>query len=326
MPVPTITFRTNGAWGVGIGMNLTPTQVDVNFYNIQQSIQDLIDNPLAPVEISDISVQDNFLTITMSDYSTFGPFLLPVATFQDRGEWLPLTEYVYADIFTQGAGLYLVLQDHTSSGSFNANAGNMQGPYYRLLFSGANLMLEWRDVWADATLYNPFDLFSVPDDGVYLVLIEHTSEAPFDPLAQDDSGNDLYQKVFQAIETEVARIQAQFPGTQPSDSSSMLVYIQDDDRDLVFAENFPESSAHLEVAVTATLEYPIMYDGNEIGMITFSPGDLLDGDGGQFATITGDGATIEHGELLRILAPDTSDATARFMTVALRGSYAAATS
>jgi hypothetical protein len=132
--------------------------------------------------------------------------------------------------------------------------------------------------------------------------------------------------VFQAIESEIANIEAQFAGDQPSDGSAMMIYIQNDDRDLVFDDGLPNCVAHLNVAVTAALEYTLQYDGDTIGTITFNPGDLLDGEGGQFATIDGDGATIHNAELLRLVAPTHTDATASFLSIALRGHYEVATS
>jgi hypothetical protein len=193
------------------------------------------------------------------------------------------------------------------------------------LFSASALMLNWRGEWEPITAYSPFDLFQVPDVGVFFSLVAHTSAATFDPLATDESGNDLYQKVFQAIESEIANIEAQFPGSQPS-SGSMMVYIQSDDRDLVIDAGLPDCIAHLEVAVTGILEYTLQYDGTTIGTITFNPGDLLDGSGGQFATIGGIGGRIHNAELLRLKAPTHSDATASFMSVAIRGHYEAVVS
>lgn len=327
MPLPTITYRSAGPWGAGKGADLDASEIDHNFYSIFQSIGSLIDNPPTPNNIASIEiVNSNQLVITLDDYTTFGPFDLPVATFQDRGEWAPTTNYAYADIFTKSNSLYMVVQDHTSAASFNASDGNMAGPYYRLLFSASALMLNWRDEWLPLTVYSPFDLFQVPDVGVFFVLVAHTSAATFDPLATDESGNDLYQKVFQPIESEVARIQAQFPGTQASDGSVMMSYIQDDDRDLLLAEGFLGSFAHLEVAVTGILEFSLVYGGDTVGTITFNPGDLLDGDGGQFATIAGDGALIHNGELLRLKAPTHADTTARFLSVAIKGAYQAVAS
>jgi hypothetical protein len=195
MPAPTITYRTAGLWGAGKGADLDAVEIDNNFFSIAQSIQSLIDTPPTPNNIASIElVNTNQLVITLDDYTTFGPFDLPLATFQDRGEWAPTTNYAYADIFTHLNSLYLVLQPHTSAASFNASDGNMAGPYYRLLFSASDLMLEWVGEWEPLTHYDPFKLFSVPDVGVFFTLVAHTSAATFDPLGIDDSGNDLYQK------------------------------------------------------------------------------------------------------------------------------------
>jgi hypothetical protein len=116
MPAPTITYRTAGLWGAGKGADLDAVEIDNNFFSIAQSIQSLIDTPPTPNNIASIElVNTNQLVITLDDYTTFGPFDLPLATFQDRGEWAPTTNYAYADIFTHLNSLYLVLQPHTSS-------------------------------------------------------------------------------------------------------------------------------------------------------------------------------------------------------------------
>jgi hypothetical protein len=106
----------------------------------------------------------------------------------------------------------------------------------------------------------------------------------------------------------------------------MMSFIQNDDRDLVFETDFPDSVAHLEVTVTVTKSYTLTYNGSTIGTITFNSGDLLDGHGGQFATFSGAGATIHNAELLRLVSPSGSDTTASFLSLALRGRYAAVVS
>jgi hypothetical protein len=326
MPL-SITYRTAGPWGAGTGSDLDADVIDANFYSLATTIQGVIDNPPTPNNISSIEViGSNKLVITLDDYTVFGPFDLPIAQFSDRGVWAPITLYHYGDIFTNANSVYMVIQEHTSDATFNANAGSLAGPYYRLLFSAAAIMLKWDDVWLPNHAYNAFVLFQVPDVGVFFTLVAHTSAATFDPLATDDSGNDLYQKVFQAIESEIANVEAQFAGSQPSGSQVMMSFIQNDDRDLVFETDFPDSVAHLEVAVTVTKSYTLTYNGSTIGTITFNSGDLLDGHGGQFATFSGAGATIHNAELLRLVSPSGSDTTASFLSLALRGRYAAVVS
>ncbi|TCN30352.1 hypothetical protein [Sinorhizobium americanum] len=73
----TIIYRTAGAWGAGKGSNLTPDEVDENFYDHEQRIAEMEENPPSPVEISNITQAGNTITVHMSDGSTFGPFNLP---------------------------------------------------------------------------------------------------------------------------------------------------------------------------------------------------------------------------------------------------------
>lgn len=322
MPAPAIFYRTTGVWGAGIGANLTATQFDTNNYNIAQSIQGLIDNPPTPDNIADVDVTDNQLTITLEGGTVFGPFALPIAEFHDRGAFAAV-DYVYGDIFTSSTAIYMVLQEHTGVLPFDPARTILGNPVYRKLFDASALTMTFLDDGYPVldTPIVALSVFAVDDLGVYLALSDHDALAAFDPDALDVDANPLYKKIFSPIQTAIARIQFQFPGTFPADSSTILKLIQDDDRDLVFAADFPDSRAHLEVAVTAELVFPISYGGADVGAITFTPGDLLDGAGGQFGTITGAGATVAAGELFRVLAPDVADATGRYLTVALVGSY-----
>lgn len=328
MPFPgiTITYRTTGVWGAGKGSNLNAVEFDENNYSLALAVQYLADNPPTADNIDHITVTGNSMTITTQLGTVFGPFTLPIAEFRDRGAFADATDYEYGDIFTAGTSLVMVLQDHTSEAPFNPAATGVGAlPLYRVLFNGANLSMTFLDDGypAEGVALHAFDVFAVDDLGVYMVLSDHAALAAFDPAAVDGDANPYYKKIFSAIQTAIARIQFQYPGSFPSDSSLMLKLIQDDSRDLVFALNFPDSLAHLEVAVTAEIVFSIQYAGEEVGTITFSPGDLLDGDGGQFGAFAGDGATIPQGDLLRILAPGTADATARFLTAALVGTYTA---
>ena len=68
-----------------------------------------------------------------------------------------------------------------------------------------------------------------------------------------------------------------------------MVYINDDPRALTFPLNWTGSAAHLEIACTDEIAWTIEYAGDVIGTVTFMPGGQLDGDTGQYATVTGDG-------------------------------------
>lgn len=317
-----IVFRGAGAWGAGVGRNLHVSEFDGNNYAIKLAIEDLIANPVQPNQISGIDVTGNVMTITLEGGAEFGPFTLPIAEFHDRGAWADDTDYVYGDIFTNGTGLYMVLQDHTSAAPFNPAATNGFGALYRTLFDASGLTMTYLDDGypPGGTDLHTFEVFSVPDLGVYMVLSDHVALSDFNPNAEDDDANPLYKKIFSAIETAVARIQIQYAGALPSDSSLMWKYIQDDTRDLVLPVNFVGCSAHIETAVSSDIEIDFVYAGDIVGTLVFAVGTGLDGDGGQFGTFSGDGATIAPGELLRMTAPD-SDGGAVFLTVAILGSY-----
>lgn len=132
-----ITFRTTGAWGSGIGTDLTASQVDTNFYNCKTAIEDLQDNPPEAISIDSISQSGNTITVHYTDASTDGPFTLPSVTLNFRGAWAISTVYAVNDIVTSGGSTYLVIYAHTSSsGSFDPGANDGLGHnYYGLLLS-----------------------------------------------------------------------------------------------------------------------------------------------------------------------------------------------
>ena len=81
----TITYRTSGAWGAGKGSNLTPSEVDLNFYDVDQRIAVFEGTPPDPNDISNIVVSGTQMTIILEDATEFGPFTLPTAAFSWEG-------------------------------------------------------------------------------------------------------------------------------------------------------------------------------------------------------------------------------------------------
>lgn len=136
MSILSLIYRTVGAWGAGKGSNLTAAEVDQNFYDLEQAVEGLAENPALPVEIDHISTSGNTFTVHMADATSFGPFDLPTAAFNYREEWQPLTDYAAADIFTTGFGLYFVNRDFTSGATFVPTLGAGVGgplPYASLI-------------------------------------------------------------------------------------------------------------------------------------------------------------------------------------------------
>lgn len=74
-------FRTTDVtrWGAGKGADLTPAEVDLNFYDLDERVVTIELNPPTPIEISEITVTGSSMTVHMADSSTFGPFTLPTA-------------------------------------------------------------------------------------------------------------------------------------------------------------------------------------------------------------------------------------------------------
>jgi hypothetical protein len=132
-----LVFRTLDAarWGAGKGARLVAAEVDDNFWTVDQAVKTLTESPTQPKQIQAISVAGNQMTITLSDgVTTFGPFTLPTAAFNVTGAYQGSHPYARFDLLTANDGMYLVLQPHTSLSVFNPADGNVNGPYYYLIF------------------------------------------------------------------------------------------------------------------------------------------------------------------------------------------------
>lgn len=137
----TINFRTSGAWGPGLGRNLTAAEVDGNFYDLDTRVDDLETNPPTPNDISGVSISGSQLSFTLVDGTVLGPVSMPILTWAWRGEWAPTTIYEALDTFVvTGVGLFMVLVDHTSAATFDPDATGGSPPaelYYQLIGAGS---------------------------------------------------------------------------------------------------------------------------------------------------------------------------------------------
>jgi hypothetical protein len=130
-----VTYRTAGPWGPGKGSNLTPAEVDENFWEL---VQDIADKAVQGVGIADVIVIGNEFTFVLTDHTLLGPYTLPVATFRFRGQWEPLTQYFINDIITDGGATYLVVFNHTSDATFDPGDNDGHGNnFYGLLLAAA---------------------------------------------------------------------------------------------------------------------------------------------------------------------------------------------
>lgn len=129
-------YRTTGAWGPGKGSNLTAAEVDGNFYDHDQRIEDLETSRPQPDDFASVSTSGNLLTFHLQSGTTLGPVTMPTLQWQDRGAWLPFTLYAALDVVSvSGQGLFLVQVSHTSAATFDPNlsAGSPPAAVYQLL-------------------------------------------------------------------------------------------------------------------------------------------------------------------------------------------------
>jgi hypothetical protein len=182
-----IIFRTDGAWGSGKGSNLTPTEVDENFYDHETRIDAIEASPPEAVSIASLDVTTNQLTVTMTDSSTFGPFTLPTAAWNPMGAWAAETLYTAFDILTNDGAIYLVNLNHTSELTFDEEEDQGDGFLYTLLLSRPS---------------QPYDVdlhhdSMIPSDGT--VIAQHVSGRDW-TLPGDFSGSVAYLRIAASVD------------------------------------------------------------------------------------------------------------------------------
>lgn len=210
----TLRFRTNGPWGAGIGADLTAAQIDENFYTLDQKI-DAKPDAVAIKQITSITQTGSKLTVHYSDTTTDGPFQMPIAVFQFRGEYVPGDDYDALDMILVSdadnavaeaqLGLYLVLQDIATDPEDLFDPGATAGgdPVYFLVVPlidvtislppvvfGANITASRGLVVDDANKY-----FRCTGAGLVEITVPPNSEQEFNPgdviEFKDVSGNQV---------------------------------------------------------------------------------------------------------------------------------------
>jgi len=136
-----IVYRTDGAWGAGKGSNLAPAEVDGNFYNIDQRVTYIEDNPVMPIEPISITITGYNFFMGLSNGETLGPVIMTMPVPEWRGEWTASTIYHDMDFITApDGGFGAVMLGHTSAATFDWAATSAEGlPLYRQIV-GSNAM------------------------------------------------------------------------------------------------------------------------------------------------------------------------------------------
>lgn len=132
-----IVYRTNGVWGAGQGSDLSAPQIDENFHTLHLRVEDLENNPPVAVSIDHFTVEGTLLTITMTDGSEQGPFVLPVAQWRWTGPWQAVTQYFVGDIVEESGNTYFVRVQHISEATFDPTLTTVDGLVYQLILAKA---------------------------------------------------------------------------------------------------------------------------------------------------------------------------------------------
>jgi len=140
----------------------------------------------------------------------------------------------------------------------------------------------WHDEgeWQPNKFYAAFSI--VKNSGsIYLVEYSHTSDATFDPGANDGAGHDYYSLIMSpsAAPYDLA---LEYAGTLPSDGSLLMQHAAP--REYWIPEGFVGSVAFVAEAVTVALNLPLYRNDELIGSVQFEPGVDVQSDGGQLGT------------------------------------------
>lgn len=163
--------------------------------------------------------------------------------------------------------------------------------------------------YVDAVEYDKLDLLPVADQGLYMVMVDHTASGDFDPALQID-GVDVYQLLFgQDLSTYDAHFSiAGKPGFGASAGEPIAMHILTKDAYALTTDAM--SLSYLRTASAATLAMDIEHNGDVVGSITFSTSD----DGNIVWNVD---RQFLAGDELSIIAPSSVDSTAKSMSVVL---------
>jgi hypothetical protein len=146
LAINNIVYRNTTGNYTGKGSPLTSTEGDENNFEIATAIVDLqtqmatvgagIDTITQPTE--------NTLLITLTDNTVFGPFTLPTAAMNGRGEWQPSISYAVNDLVFYGNAFYIVEVAHVSDTTFDpgatdGNANELYGLVMDVSLAGSTL-------------------------------------------------------------------------------------------------------------------------------------------------------------------------------------------
>lgn len=266
MPLPGLTFVSDGAWGTGQGTPLDAPTHDTNIFTLSEAIEALQDAFDAAIFLAPpyVTSAGNIITFHLSNATTVNAaFDLPGFTY--RGAWLNSTAYQVGDIVTvSGAGVFLVLVSHTSVASpeefdpeqtEEVTDGDL---LYGLLLPEPDFtrVMRWKgDSFPAEQDLIPYDVFKDATYGTFKVNVAHFSDETFDPWAVDDDDAALYTKIappaFPPVETVTVPTDGEYLVTR-SDTGKYLVFT--DDVVIMFSDDEydPGTEIHFQRATGCT--------------------------------------------------------------------------
>ncbi len=230
--VDNITYRTNDItrWGTGQGSDLSAPQIDINFWSLFEQIAALQDGQTSGIDF--FNVAGNNFYVHLKDHTVLGPYTLPVAEWNFRGQWLPTTAYEVMDVITDNGAVYLVIFAHTSAGTFNMFANDGLGhDYYGLL------------------LEQPSDV--LPAGGTAGQVLTKSVDSPD----------------FEVEWTNQNRTLAFYIEGQPVAGELLLQYIAVEN--LLFPSGLAGSAAYQEIESSTDVTYDLFKNGAAIGSFNF---------------------------------------------------------
>jgi hypothetical protein len=277
--VASLTYRTANLalWGGGNGSDLTATQVDTNFWTLYEAIVELQNNPNGFAGIDYIAqTGGNLLYIHLTDHRVLGPYTLPTAEWNPRGQWEPDTLYAPFDVVSDDGSLYIVNVSHTSGTTFSVLSTDGEGhALYTLILSSPTNVL--------------------PENG-----------SPGQRLVKQ-AGSPLTT----AWEYDLIRLALYIEG-QPTPGEQLIQYCVTDN--ITFPAGLAGSVIFQETETVSFVQYTLAKNGNPIGSINFliSPaGEITVSFPTAVTCVPGDIITM-----LAPGTPDTSQANISFSLVA----------
>jgi hypothetical protein len=170
--------------------------------------------------------------------------------------------------------------------------------------------IRWRGVWLPSTLYSVLDTFVVVGQGIYTVMVAHTSATTFDPTITVSS-QVVYQQLFGAdpsAEDVIYDIEFYYAG-KLSDLTTGYLYQES----LLRAITLPAASvatAYLEEAPSIAAQVLSIYQNDAVvGSITFAIGAHTG------VVVINSDLSLALYDRLAVGLPATADATAAGLTV-----------